>query len=56
MRALRASELVPAGFAVENAEIGAERVIVVIRGSASSRPCPLCKTVPCPQPLLSQAG
>jgi transposase len=45
MRALRASELVPAGFAVENVEIGAERVIVVIRGSASSCPCPLCKTV-----------
>jgi transposase len=45
MRALQASELVPAGFAVENVEIGAEQVIVVIRGSASSCPCPLCRTV-----------
>jgi transposase len=45
MHALRASELVPSGFAVENVEIVADRVIVMIRGSASSCPCPLCKTV-----------
>ena len=42
MRTLRASELVPAGFRVEKVEFDAERVVVSIRASAASCPCPLC--------------
>jgi transposase len=42
MRALRASELVPPGFVVENVVIHAERIVVAIRASAASCPCPLC--------------
>ena len=42
MRALRATELVPSGFIVENVAIDAERVVVAIRASAASCPCPLC--------------
>ncbi len=42
MCALPASELVPAGFAVEKVEFDAERVAVPISASAASCPCPLC--------------
>jgi transposase IS204/IS1001/IS1096/IS1165 family protein len=42
MRALRASELVPPGFIVDNVAIDAERVVVAIRASGASCPCPLC--------------
>jgi transposase len=42
MRALRATELVPSGFIVENVAIDAERVVVAVRASAASCPCPLC--------------
>src|SRR4051794_1311515 len=45
MRALRASELVPPGFVVENVDIGAEQVVVAIRASTASCPCPLCGTM-----------
>ena len=45
MRTLRISELVPVGFAVEEVEMGAERVTVVIRASANSCSCPLCGAV-----------
>src|SRR3978361_754061 len=45
MRALRISELVPIGFAVEEVDMSAERVTVVIRASANSCSCPLCGAV-----------
>lgn len=45
MRPLRISELVPVGFAVDEVDIGAERVTVVIRASANSCSCPLCGAV-----------
>jgi transposase len=42
MRALRASDLVPAGFTVEKVEFDPERVAVSIRATEASCPCPLC--------------
>jgi len=45
MRALRVSELVPTGFAVEDVDINAGLVTLVIRASASSCSCPLCGAV-----------
>ena len=45
MRALRVSELVPKGFAVEDVDISGELAILVIRASASSCSCPLCGAV-----------
>jgi transposase len=45
MRALRISELVPAGFVVDEVDTGAERVAVAIRASANSCSCALCGVV-----------
>src|SRR5262249_40872320 len=42
MRALRAMELIPPGFTVDDVEIAAEQVVVAIRAAAGSCPCPLC--------------
>lgn len=45
MHALRASELVPPGFLVENIANDAKRVVVAIKALAISCSCPLCGTV-----------
>ena len=45
MRPFRISELLPAGFVVDEVDIGAERVAVVIRASANSCSCALCGVV-----------
>ena len=45
MRALRASELVPPGFAVESVDVGAEHVTLAVRASTDACACPLCGVV-----------
>src|SRR5271155_5751659 len=45
MRPFRISELVPAGLVVDEVDIGAERVAMVIRASANSCSCTLCDVV-----------
>lgn len=45
MQSFRASELVPAGFIVEDVAIEPDSVIAVIRAAATGCRCPLCCAV-----------
>ena len=42
MRCLRASELIPPGFIIDDVTTGIERVVVTIKAAAASCRCPLC--------------